>query len=812
MKPNMSAATPMGLDEEYIIPIARELALALKFIHEAGVLHRDLKCQNILVLEDGRVQLCDFGVSNFHEPSIAKRSTIVGTPYWMAPELQKEWVKDVDPSSRARPNQILYGSEVDIWAYGCTIFEMATGYPPHHRVAQFELTKANTPRLEGEFSDELRSLVAFVLEAKPQDRPSPDDILDHSLLAGSTEEFPNSMLVQLIERYIRWEQGGGARVSLFNPYGAQAPDPLAPEAKDDDDDWTFSTSEGFEKQVAGDQPDPFQDLSGDQGFNASAPPDLNDRLAQLQQKMKEAAISRGKKTLDRLFDKDATPYKYHAAGSDRPPSDLILRDFNPGAPNRETVIDLDFAAPTGSDGPCIDLGEVPTLKAGRNKLLREMEEEDQADSFEQHTAVRRATREWKFPAMPERPNRRTVEWTFDIGMAEANYESPPLPQDQQTRNRRLTKDAHLPVLTAPAEVRRRTRDFVFPARDPSDSSVSDEGPELLSSPSRDSMFRLGLRHVATEPIRPFGELYPSSAPDSPMRTSLIDLDIAAVHENRPSTASSASTSVFTAGTEVTNGNPFDLEDQVHVSQTSNRGSYHMKTQSEPAHAIAGLLTPDEFDEDSEHGLEQTSNHYSSLSSISQAAAQMSSGGAGFARPRAIQPPLDRWNHANAYGIDESPPTLSATAMLDDEEPVDELWDAFERQLTQAGHDFDPLAPEPLSDADTYQNGSALVDSLNEPGRLARSQVSVGVNGKPVVDFPVPRGPDPEALQLDADASVMEDALLKSCFELRDGVRATRNLLRTMKCAEVGGASSAARGENGVDPDGLGAAANKFRLY
>src|ERR1700679_1657327 len=85
---------------------------------------------NILITEDGRVQLCDFGVSGVLEPAIAKRSTIVGTPYWMAPELHQEWVKEADPSNRARPVTVRYGTEVDIWAYGCTIHEMATGLPP----------------------------------------------------------------------------------------------------------------------------------------------------------------------------------------------------------------------------------------------------------------------------------------------------------------------------------------------------------------------------------------------------------------------------------------------------------------------------------------------------------------------------------------------------------------------------------------------------------------------------------------------------------------------------------------------------------
>lgn len=66
-----------------------------------------MKANNVLILEDGRVQLCDFGVSGTLEPHKSKRTTIVGTPFWMAPELQREWIKDADPHSLAKPREIL---------------------------------------------------------------------------------------------------------------------------------------------------------------------------------------------------------------------------------------------------------------------------------------------------------------------------------------------------------------------------------------------------------------------------------------------------------------------------------------------------------------------------------------------------------------------------------------------------------------------------------------------------------------------------------------------------------------------------------
>lgn len=164
MKPTHAIKDPgPGLPEKFIIPIARELALGLKYVHEAGVIHRDLKTNNVLILEDGRVQLCDFGVSGTLEPQKSKRSTIVGTPAWMAPELQQEWVKDADPRNPLQPIEIHYGNEIDIWAYGCTIHEMASGFPPHHKINQLELPNAGAPELEGDrYSQDLKDFLAFV--------------------------------------------------------------------------------------------------------------------------------------------------------------------------------------------------------------------------------------------------------------------------------------------------------------------------------------------------------------------------------------------------------------------------------------------------------------------------------------------------------------------------------------------------------------------------------------------------------------------------------------------------------------------------
>ena len=94
--------TENKLEEKYILPIARELAIGLKAIHDAGIIHRDIKAANVMIHEKGMVQIIDFGVAGVLQTSIDKRSTVIGTPHWMAPELHKN----------APPEGLSYGTEV----------------------------------------------------------------------------------------------------------------------------------------------------------------------------------------------------------------------------------------------------------------------------------------------------------------------------------------------------------------------------------------------------------------------------------------------------------------------------------------------------------------------------------------------------------------------------------------------------------------------------------------------------------------------------------------------------------------------------
>ncbi|KAI9475850.1 MAG: kinase-like domain-containing protein [Benjaminiella poitrasii] len=155
------------IPEPHAIFIASEVLKAIIYLHGKGYLHRDIKCENILLGQHGQVKLADFGLS-------AKISACqqyperLGTSKWMAPEVIREES---------------YNEKIDVWSLGVTIIEMMDRVPPHYMIKDDSelfsvIISEPSPTFMFSYpSMYMRGLVAWLLDIDPSNRPVATDIL-----------------------------------------------------------------------------------------------------------------------------------------------------------------------------------------------------------------------------------------------------------------------------------------------------------------------------------------------------------------------------------------------------------------------------------------------------------------------------------------------------------------------------------------------------------------------------------------------------------------------------------------------------------
>eukprot|EP01047_Picozoa_sp_COSAG01_P045995 COSAG01_NODE_4282_length_5176_cov_3.204058_1_plen_384_part_00 len=157
-----------------------QLLLGLQHIHSKKIVHRDIKSLNIFLADEDFIKIGDLGVARFMSTNTTMAETVVGTPFYMSPELFEE-----------KP----YSAKTDVWALGCVLFEVCTYGRPFEASNQAALMlkilrgKYDEQAISNKgYSPELADVVSACLTMDPAFRPAVEELLSReSVIAKAAE-------------------------------------------------------------------------------------------------------------------------------------------------------------------------------------------------------------------------------------------------------------------------------------------------------------------------------------------------------------------------------------------------------------------------------------------------------------------------------------------------------------------------------------------------------------------------------------------------------------------------------------------------
>ncbi|XP_060095935.1 serine/threonine-protein kinase Nek4 isoform X2 [Heteronotia binoei] len=154
------------LPENQVVEWFIQIAMALQYLHEKRILHRDLKTQNVFLTRSNVIKVGDLGIARVLENKYDMASTLIGTPYYMSPELFSN-----------KP----YNYKSDVWALGCCVYEMATLKHAFNAKDMnslvYRIIEGKLPPMPKDYSTQLKELIRTMLSKRPEERPSVRSIL-----------------------------------------------------------------------------------------------------------------------------------------------------------------------------------------------------------------------------------------------------------------------------------------------------------------------------------------------------------------------------------------------------------------------------------------------------------------------------------------------------------------------------------------------------------------------------------------------------------------------------------------------------------
>ena len=167
-----------NFSESEILDYFTQICLAIKHIHEKKIIHRDLKSGNIFLMKTGSVKLGDFGISKKFMKTMEKAKTMVGTPYYLSPEIIS-----------GNP----YDAKSDIWSLGVLLYEMMTFKMPFNAnnfsMLVAKIQRGNYIPPPSIYTKDLRELVSKCLTLEPERRPSIQEIIRMPIIQNRIKSF-----------------------------------------------------------------------------------------------------------------------------------------------------------------------------------------------------------------------------------------------------------------------------------------------------------------------------------------------------------------------------------------------------------------------------------------------------------------------------------------------------------------------------------------------------------------------------------------------------------------------------------------------